>query len=153
MMRWYLASPCNAQVGVLAAWGQRHAETAFTDESLALNELTSKHSWLDHRAIPPEHYWAEMAKYRFLIAPRGNGLQSPKFLEALSVMTIPITLRYACFEDLQMYGFPIVLVDKWEDITPKALAYWWEQLSPRLEEARWLVSHYALNSLLYGNCD
>jgi len=174
-----------------------------------LNEFAKRHSWVDHRAIPPEHYWAELAKYRFLvglvqpsqtlpkadgglellfaivtadssmpggrprvpplrvgsmvkvrllfvgalqIAPRGNGLQAPKFLEAVAVMTIPITKRYACFEDLQMYGFPLVVVDDWEEITPKALAYWWRKLSPRLEEARWLIGHFGLNSLLYGNC-
>jgi len=118
-----------------------------------LSDFTNHTPWAEHRMIPAEHYWPELAKYRFLIAPRGNGLQAPKFMEALAVMTIPITLRYACFEDLQMYGFPLVVVDDWEEITPKALAYWWKKLSPRLEEARWLVTHYGLNSLLYGDCD
>jgi len=127
--------------------------TAHSNESVALSKFIEGHPWVDHRLIPPDHYWLELAKYRFLVAPRGNGIQAPKFAEALAVMTIPITLRYACFEDLQMYGFPLVLVDKWEDITPKALAYWWDVLSPRLEEARWLITHFGVNSLLYGNCD
>jgi len=69
-----LRAKLRPKVGVLAAWGQRHADTAYSNESLALNELTKRHSWLDHRAIPPEHYWAELAKYRFLVrvAQEGN---------------------------------------------------------------------------------
>eukprot|EP00958_Prasinococcus_capsulatus_P014410 scaffold1518_cov417-Prasinococcus_capsulatus_cf.AAC.3 len=40
--------------------------------------------------IPPpcrcdHQYYFELAKYKFLVAPHGNGIQSPKFLEALMV--------------------------------------------------------------------
>jgi len=148
-----LNADLESKRGVLAAWGQRHGKTARSDASAALNDFAARYDWVEHRMIPADHYWPELAKYRFLMAPRGNGLQAPKFMEALALMTIPITKRYACFEDLQMYGFPLVIVDDWDEITPKALEYWWEKLSPRLEEARWLVTHYGLNSLLYGDCD
>eukprot|EP00958_Prasinococcus_capsulatus_P009374 scaffold911_cov361-Prasinococcus_capsulatus_cf.AAC.16 len=36
-------------------------------------------------------------------------------------MTIPVTKRYTCFEDLQHYGMPMVVVDSWKDLTPKLL--------------------------------
>jgi len=41
-----------------------------------------------------------LRRYRFLLAPHGQAIQSPKFLEAISVYTIPITRRSPAFEQL-----------------------------------------------------
>lgn len=118
--------------------------------------------FIERRAIDPQHYFQELAKYKFLVAPRGNGVQSPKFMEALlvrisitarhcveiaylqpsrlfgpvsvpndcvhlllQVMTIPVTKRIPAFEMLQSYGFPIVLVDEWEDLSASLLEQVW----------------------------
>jgi len=107
---------------------------------------------MDVRAIDAQDYFGELAKYRFLIAPNGNGIQSPKFFEAALVMTISITRRYKCFEDLQAYGMPIVVVDKWSDITHERLEKWWTRLKPRLEQARWTATKLGTDSLLFGKC-
>mmetsp|Transcript_8749 Transcript_8749/g.32278 ORF Transcript_8749/g.32278 Transcript_8749/m.32278 type:complete len:398 (+) Transcript_8749:333-1526(+) len=108
--------------------------------------------FIERRAIDPQHYFQELAKYKFLVAPRGNGVQSPKFMEALLVMTIPVTKRIPAFEMLQSYGFPIVLVDEWEDLSASLLEQEWERLSPRLEKARWLTTVEGVESLYYGQC-
>ena len=153
----------HAKRGVLAAWGRRGGQTNHTVDSLRLESFVQ--SWettrnltgrgstrIDERDLPADQYFAELSKYRFLLAPRGNGVQSPKFMEALLVGTIPITKRYAAFEDLVDYGFPMVLVDEWDDITPKALEQWWEELSPRMIAARWLATVDGMESLLFGEC-
>eukprot|EP00958_Prasinococcus_capsulatus_P020546 scaffold2695_cov452-Prasinococcus_capsulatus_cf.AAC.4 len=55
------------QRGVLAAWGQRHGKTARSQESWDLSDFTNHTRWAEHRMIPAEHYWPELAKYRFLV--------------------------------------------------------------------------------------
>ena len=35
--------------------------------------------------------------------------------------TVPVTLRYGAFAQLQECGFPIVLVDEWEEVTEQLL--------------------------------
>ena len=63
-------------------------------------------------------YVKVLSKYRTLLTPKINGLQSPKLTEALLQMMIPITLRYKAFQDLRDYGFPVIVVDDCDEITP-----------------------------------
>ena len=145
---------------VLAAWGRRGGQTNHTVDALRLERFvkswgngTNASGWkVEERNLPADQYFAALSKYRFLLAPRGNGVQSPKFIEALLVGTIPITKRYAAFEDLVDYGFPMVLVDDWDEITPRALDQWWVELSPKLLAARWLATVEGMESLLFGKC-
>merc|ERR1719419_571456 len=116
--------------GALAAWGSIWSGIGshgaiHGKEAEVLKMFVDREPFIDHRSIDKKLYFTELAKYRFLIAPRGNGIQSPKFMEALLVLTIPITLRYPAFTDLKKYGFPYVLVDSWDDITPENLDKWW----------------------------
>lgn len=86
----------------------------------------------------PSVYWNELKNYKFLLSPIGVGIQSPKTMEALLVLTIPIVQRHGfpAHDDLVRYGFPIVVVEKWNEITPESLATWWSTLSPRLKSFR-----------------
>merc|ERR1740121_446282 len=90
------------------------------------------------RSIPPADWFKELAKYRFLLSPLGDGIQSSKTIEALLVLTIPIVQRgpYTAHERLVRMGFPIVIVASWEEITPAFLDHWWRELSPRLARFR-----------------
>ena len=148
----------SSKKDVLAAWGKRGGQTNHTVDALALQRFvdswrTKASGWnVEERDLPADQYFDALSKYRFLLAPRGNGVQSPKFLEALLVGTIPITKRYAAFEDLVDYGFPMVLVDEWDEITPEALDQWWADLSPRMNAARWLATVEGMESLLFGKC-
>ena len=163
--------------GVLAAWSMRQSSSSAAagaskralqmsglDEAVAMYEtedsvslakfleLDGVDSFVNRTQIPPETYYSELVNYRFLLAPKGNGIQSPKFLEAVLMMTIPITLRHGAFEALQAYGMPIVLVDAWDEVTPEKLDEWWEELSPRLEAARWIATNRGMDELLNGAC-
>jgi len=108
--------------------------------------------WLHHTSFEPMSYFDKLRRYKFLVAPRGNGIQSPKFLEALMVMTIPVTKRYHCYEQLQQYGMPLVIVDKWSDLTPSLLEHAWQHYKPILERARWIGTNEGVESLYYGRC-
>eukprot|EP00958_Prasinococcus_capsulatus_P023570 scaffold3544_cov373-Prasinococcus_capsulatus_cf.AAC.9 len=67
-------------------------------------------------------------------------------------MTIPVTKRYHCYEQLQQYGMPLVIVDKWSDLTPSLLEHAWQHYKPILERARWIGTNEGVESLYYGRC-
>merc|ERR1712060_602235 len=70
---------------------------------------------VDSNLVQPLEWWNEISKYKFLLTPNGCGVQTPKQMEALWVLTIPIVRRgpFAAFDDLVQYGFPMVVVDEW----------------------------------------
>merc|ERR1712183_802206 len=138
---------------VLAAWGTFHAiekaakfknsmpkqmRTAFKSRKGATEWSKSQaaRELVDAKEIKPSDWFTEIAKYDFLLAPLGNGIQSSKIVEALLVQTIPIIQRgpYPVFDDMFRMGFPIVLVDKWEEINSEMLEAWWCLLAPRLDQ-------------------
>lgn len=56
--------------------------------------------------IAPTCPWVRCACHgRFAIQPTGNGVQSPKQMEALLVKTIPIVSRTAAHDDLVRLGY------------------------------------------------
>ncbi|CAK0899303.1 unnamed protein product [Prorocentrum cordatum] len=86
--------------GALAAWGFRN--TFLDDRVPARRKLrewvqtdAARAAGIDHRCLEQADYWRELATYRFLVSPRGGGIQSPKNDEALLVYTVPITTREA----------------------------------------------------------
>jgi len=137
---------------VLAAWGASasHGGGVDRNESLDTRELadraaTKRPDLIERRRIPWQEYWTELKTYRFILYPQGDGVQSPKYAEALLTLTIPIALRCPAFEDLKSYGLPIVVVDSFEDeVTEENLEKWWAELSPGLHKARerMLVHNY-----------
>mmetsp|Transcript_47900 Transcript_47900/g.96631 ORF Transcript_47900/g.96631 Transcript_47900/m.96631 type:complete len:349 (-) Transcript_47900:150-1196(-) len=86
------------------------------------------------KSFKPRAWWAELSKFRFMLSPMGDEIQCPKTVEALLVLTIPILQRgpYPVPDDLLRLGFPIVVVDEWEEVTSAKLDHWWQALSPRL---------------------
>ena len=126
--------------------------TSSSSDARDLESFATGAQHIERRRIAPDEYFHELARYRFLLAPHGKGVTSPKFMEAILLMTIPITKRFAAFEDYIAYGLPIVVVDAWDEVTPEALERWWAELSPRLEAARWAATNDGYRSLLFDKC-
>lgn len=103
---------------VCAAWGRY---SPFLDEKLSarqkLAEFVSKSQWISRARWTPTEYWQHLPLYSFSLTPEGMGVQSPKLFECLLVRTIPVTNRHPAAEDLQRLGFPIVIVDSWDEVT------------------------------------
>lgn len=125
----------------LAAWGYlRPLNGIPSRRSLKayLQTDAAGEAGVEHRMIEWSQYWDELAKYKFLLAPNGGGILSPKTDEALLLLTVPIMLRDAelngktTFDDWVQLGWPIVVLDSWEEITAARLDEWWVKLSPRL---------------------
>jgi len=55
--------------------------------------MQNEGSWIQKKKMNGPQYIATLAKHRFALSPTGNGVQSPKQMEALLVQTIPIVSR------------------------------------------------------------
>lgn len=128
--------------GVLAAWGHIWGglDNSIQDR-IDANKFALQAEFVDRRMIDKEYWWSELASYRFIISPLGNGIQTPKIFEALLVQTIPILINIQANRDLKEYGFPVVIVNRWDEITEEKLEIWWKELSPRLADARWMLTN------------
>lgn len=122
--------------GVIAAWGawwqlpnikSRQSLKAFCREHSAAN------AWLTCSKVAKFEWWSKLSGVRFMLYPEGNGIQSPKQFEAFLVGSVPIALRNVAFEDLSAAGWPIVLVDRWEEVLVKENRdSWWRIYGKRL---------------------
>eukprot|EP00038_Savillea_parva_P011364 m.197025 g.197025 ORF g.197025 m.197025 type:complete len:710 (+) comp19976_c0_seq1:252-2381(+) len=159
--------------GLLAAWGHvwRGLDNLPSRKRAAAWLALPSAAWTGRRRkLAPDDYFVNLAQSRFLIAPRGAGVQSPKLVEALLMRTIPIVERGPqAFEDLAVMGYPIVLVEQWDAINPRLLQVWWEALSPLLETAQWMLLrdmwlayvlhpcpgtiHTFVKAIRHGQCD
>lgn len=92
----------------------------------------------DFRRVPRADWWRELSKYKFLLSPIGTAIQCSRLPEALLMLTVPIIKRgrYRTHDDLACLGFPIVVVEYWQDITPESLEGWWRKFSPSLKDFR-----------------
>mmetsp|Transcript_81744 Transcript_81744/g.213242 ORF Transcript_81744/g.213242 Transcript_81744/m.213242 type:complete len:365 (+) Transcript_81744:84-1178(+) len=129
----------------LAAWGYLRPLNGIPSRRALkawLQTTDAGEAGVEHRMIEWNQYWDELAKYRFLLAPNGGGILSPKTDEALLLLTVPIMVRDAelngktTFDDWVQLGWPIVVLDSWEEITAARLDEWWAKLSPRLKSFR-----------------
>jgi len=113
---------CLEKKGVLVAWGAiwKYLDEILLDRQRAAR-FVEKSNWLVREELKPDEYFQRLAASKFLLAPAGQGIQAPKLAEAWLMRTVPIVVRNPCFEDLDRLGFPFVLLNNWEELTPRLL--------------------------------
>lgn len=128
---------------MLAAWGavwSKASTTARLPGRAAAADLCARRggeAWLDCGAVAREDWWAALAGHKFMLDPAGHGVQSPKWYEALLAGAVPVCLREPAFEALAAAGWPMVLVDAWDDVADAAARdRWWASAGPRLAALR-----------------
>ena len=83
---------------------------------------TKEHGFYDFINIEPRDYYETISNYKFMVCPTGNGIQAPKIFEAILVRTIPIVENELCFRQLKELGVPLLIVEKWYDLTEEFLS-------------------------------
>lgn len=61
-------------------------------------------------------YFKKMSKYKFTVAPDGNGIDCYRTWEALCLGVIPIVHKNSMTEYYKNIGLPIITVDDWSEI-------------------------------------
>jgi hypothetical protein len=91
----------------------------FNDRNTAVSVIPP--ALLHHQTtfIPRIETWKNMTNYAFILSPFGNGMDCHRTWEALLCGCIPI-VRTSVFREL-FDELPVLIVDKWEDVTPQLL--------------------------------
>lgn len=84
-----------------------------------------------HLLPPRDHlvYLQEVPHYRFVLSPRGNGLDTHRTWEALLLGSYPIVISSTLdplYEDL-----PVLILNRWEELTPALLMCKYEEFRNR----------------------
>ena len=106
-----------------AAWGLGSAflDTQIPARASLATFLARDSTWLSRESWPPEEYFSRLASVHFFLCPTGQGVQSPKLFEAWLAKAVPVVLPTPAFKDLEAQGFPFVVVQRWEEVTPGLL--------------------------------
>jgi len=72
-------------------------------------------------AIPYEDFYKELASSHFCLCPRGVGLSSHRFFEAIFLRSIPIVKKTHSVFDKLYNVFPCLVVEDWADVTQNLL--------------------------------
>jgi hypothetical protein len=93
------------------------------------------------RPIPFRRYLAELARHRFAICPRGNGIDTYRVWESLYLGVVPVVERSPHTWHWVALGLPLLLIDDWHEVTPAFLRdhasrfpppFPWPELPPAL---------------------
>ena len=91
----------------------------FKDRSTAVSAIPPALLYQQTTFIPRMDTWKNMTEYAFVLSPFGNGMDCHRTWEALLCGCIPI-VRASVFSEL-FDELPVLIVDKWEDVTLQLL--------------------------------
>jgi len=105
---------------------------------LSLHEGTTSNLDIIKGRIKPLKFAEKSSQYRFIAAPRGNGLDTHRFWEAIYRGSYPVVVKTAWSDLLESLGIPLVSISGWTlselervstldlpDIDPKKLEFLW----------------------------
>ena len=84
-------------------------------------EFSSKNLFINSGPFEREKYFENLSTHKYMLCPLGNGMQSPKIIEAILNCCIPVMTDNITSRNLIKKGFPILIVNEWTEITEKKL--------------------------------
>jgi hypothetical protein len=128
---------------LLAVWGQYEPQLDSSPNCRdrgAARQWVTRHQhepWVSSTKLAPVAYWDALPRYQFVLSPSGLGVQSSKTFEALTALAIPIVhSSNVAYRRLRAEGWPLAMVDDWEEITPERMRAWRAAMAPDLARAR-----------------
>ena len=95
-----------------------------------IKTIISNNLGIQNTVVHPTEYYSSLQKSKYAICPPGNGKDTHRVWECLYLGTIPIvedSLMNRYFASL----FPILVVERWSDLTESLLLNRYEELSSR----------------------
>lgn len=82
-----------------------------------LLKIVPKYKNIDNRLFDtPLDYLNNLKKYKFLVCPEGNGVDTHRIWEGLLARTVPIMLDGVFAQNLKSKGVPLVLLKDWSEL-------------------------------------
>lgn len=105
----------------------------------------------------PEDYYKNLSEYKFVLSPRGAGIDCHRTWEALYMGSIPIVLKSSIeelYEDL-----PILVLNNWDEISKELLEKTWEEFKEKKFKMEKITLNYWMEKIMdrkfhfitYGN--
>lgn len=122
---------------VLAAWGawwpgldelipdRRHARA-----------FASSRDFVSHVSLSSDEWFEALTVFDYVMCPLGNGVQAPKLVEAVLMGSIPIVTEHPALRELEHRGFPLLMVQQWNQLTPDLLWNEYNRLFDRVSDFR-----------------
>ena len=104
----------------------------FNDRISAVTTIPANLISQQNGFIPRTQTWRNMSEYAFVLSPFGNGMDCHRTWEALLCGCIPI-VRSSVFNEL-FDGLPVLIVDKWEDVSLRLLVHTIAQFKDKLDK-------------------
>lgn len=115
-------APGSETPTVLAAWGAWWPGLdGLIPDRMRAREFSASSPLVTVQQLTSDDYFSALTHFDYMLCPLGNGVQSPKLVEALLMGCIPIATRHPTFVELQRRGMPLLLVDEWDDINSELL--------------------------------
>jgi len=74
-------------------------------------------------------YLAQIARHKFVLCPRGNGIDTHRLWETLYMGSIPVVQRHVALEEF--HELPIMWIDAWEEVTEDRLRAEYENITSK----------------------
>jgi len=82
--------------------------------------------------LSKKEYWQQLTRFKFALAPRGQGIDTTRFWEAVGLKTIPIVEHSPL--DALYAGTPSILILDWEDVTEEFLDLTYAETLSKIEQ-------------------
>jgi len=69
------------------------------------------------KRLPPTQYIQVAKKYRYIAAPRGNGMDTHRFWESLYLDSLPVVLKSIWSDQIEDLRIPVITVPEWQQST------------------------------------
>lgn len=90
-----------------------------TERRAAFEQIDPKLIFFQERRLDPAEYLKEMASFRYVFSPHGNGIDCHRTWEALALGCVPI-VQHSPIAPL-FDGLPVLIVSSWSHLNPSAL--------------------------------
>jgi hypothetical protein len=122
---------------LIGPFAQSHPERNFINN---LNDYDSSKLDINQDRLSPHQYADLSSKFKFIACPRGNGIDTHRFWEALYRGSIPIVEVSDWSQNLKPLNLPFVEIDKWDqeslyDVVENSKL---ESFNPRDIKALWI---------------
>ena len=144
----HINKPKNKTKLIGSAFGSRWPKlTDIIEDRRLLVDFTQSSQFMDNMFCKPEHYFEKLCDYKFFACPLGDGIQTPKICESILCETVPVVTNHIAHRELRdIYDLPLLIVDKWEDLTEQLLNEAYENkykhINWQKEKAKFLVENF-----------